>query len=171
MTLEVIFFIFFSLLAIFSAVMMITRINPIISALFLILNFFSFAGFYLILNAQYIAALQIIVYAGAIMVLFVFVILLLNLGDEESLTEKINLRKISALAFGVVIFIQLAYVILFPGRSFLPTSQSADSVYAGKIENIGTALFTTYLIPFEITSMLLLSAIIGAIILAKRKIE
>ncbi|MBM4174683.1 MAG: NADH-quinone oxidoreductase subunit J [Ignavibacteria bacterium] len=168
---EIILFIFFALTAVTSAVIMITRANPVISAIFLIINFFALAGLYLVLNAQFIAALQILVYAGAIMVLFVFVIMLLNLDDEEALTDRFNIKRIAAISVGVVIFIQIAYVILFKGNSAINYPQSNNSVTAGKIESIGMQLFTTYLIPFEITSMLLIAAMIGAIVLAKRKFE
>lgn len=169
--LELILSIFFALIAVASAVIMITRANPVISAIFLIINFFALAGLYLILNAQFIAVLQILVYAGAIMVLFVFVIMLLNLGDEEALTDKFNLKRITAISVGAVIFLQLAYIILVKGNSVINIPQSNNSVEAGKIESIGMKLFTTYLIPFEITSMLLIAAIIGAVVLAKRKFE
>ncbi len=169
--LEIILFIFFSLIAVASAVIMITRANPVISAIFLIVNFFSLAGLYLILNAQFIAVLQILVYAGAIMVLFVFVIMLLNLGDEEALTDKFGLRKITAVSVGAIIFFQLAYFILVKGNSAISMPQSNNSAAAGSVENIGIQLFTTYLIPFEVTSMLLIAAIIGAVVLAKREFE
>jgi NADH-quinone oxidoreductase subunit J len=150
---------------------MITRANPVISAIFLIINFFALAGLYLVLNAQFIAVLQILVYAGAIMVLFVFVIMLLNLGDEEALIDKFNLKRIIAISIGAVIFLQLAYIILVKGNSVISIPQSIHSVEAGKVESIGIELFTTYLIPFEIISMLLIAAIIGAVVLAKRELK
>jgi NADH-quinone oxidoreductase subunit J len=168
---EIILFIFFALIALASAVVMITRANPVISAIFLIINFFALAGLYLVLNAQFIAVLQILVYAGAIMVLFVFVIMLLNLGDEEALIDKFNLKRIIAISIGAVIFLQLAYIILVKGNPVISIPQSIHSVEAGKVESIGIELFTTYLIPFEIISMLLIAAIIGAVVLAKRELE
>jgi NADH-quinone oxidoreductase subunit J len=148
MNLEIVLFIVFGGIAASTAVIMITRKNPIVSALFLVLNFASLAGIYLVLNAQFIAVVQIIVYAGAIMVLFLFVIMLLRPENEKLITFK-PVMKTFAIAVSVLIFIQLAYLIFFthPGSSMTPVVES--SIKAGTVEQIGRELFTNYVLPFE----------------------
>lgn len=170
MNLEIVLFIIFSGIAAVTAVLMITRNNPIISALFLVVNFASLAGLYLILNAQFIAVAQVIVYAGAIMVLFLFVIMLLRPGEEKLMNFK-PLLKIFAIALSAVVFLQIIYMIFLaaPGSAITPVLDS--SIKAGTIEQIGRELFTTYVLPFEAAGFLLLAATIGALILAKKKFE
>jgi NADH-quinone oxidoreductase subunit J len=165
-------FIFFSLLAVFaisSAVVTVTAKNPVVSAISLIFHFFMLAGLYLSLNAQFIAAIQILIYAGAIMVLVIFVIMLLNLGAEEKLKEKFNIRKGIAVLFAVILIVQFIMIFLL-GKSGA-TNLSANSAQQSTIQSIGKALFTSYLLPFEAISILLLAAIVGAIVLAKRKLS
>lgn len=170
MTLEALFFYLLALLALVSALLMITRRNPVISVLYLILNFFSLAGLYLTLKAQFIAVIQIIVYAGAIMVLFLFVVMLLRLGDEAQLAEKLNYRKLVSIGLAAALFLEIAYIIGLQGNSghFV---QAENAVTMGTVEFIGTELFTNYLFPFEVTSIILLAAIVGAVVLAKRRFE
>lgn len=169
MTLEVILFILFALVAAVSSVVMVTRSDAVIAALFLILNFASLAGLYLLLNAQFIAVAQVIVYAGAIMVLFLFVIMLLRPEKENILGRKPAL-KIMAIIVAALVFIQIAYMIFF-SKSDKLTGQVAASVKAGTVESIGRELFTNYIIPFEAAGFLLLAATIGALVLAKKKFE
>jgi len=171
MNLEILLFIILSLIAAVSSVMMITRRNAVISALFLILNFFALAGLYLLLNAQFIAVVQIIVYAGAIMVLFLFVIMLLRTDNEPSILSNNKSLKYFAIAIGIFVFIQVAYLISYgkPSRKLTPNEEL--SVKVGTIQNIGKELYTNYFIPFEVAGFLLLAATIGAIILAKKKFE
>lgn len=169
MSLELILFILFAAVAAVSSVIMITRSDAVLSALFLVLNFASLAGLYLILNAQFIAVAQVIVYAGAIMVLFLFVIMLLR-PEKESILGKKPAVKIMAIAVAALVFIQLAYMIFF-SKSGEMTRQTADSVKAGTVESIGRELFTNYVIPFEAAGFLLLAATIGALVLAKKKFE
>ena len=171
MSLDVILFFVFGLVAAVTAVIMITRRNAIISALFLILNFASLAGLYLTLNAQFIAVTQIIVYAGAIMVLFLFVLMLLRPENEQKILEANPKTKIFAMFVAFVVFAQLAYVIFFARPSQNITKNLANSVKAGTIESIGRELFTNYVVPFEAAGFLLLAATIGAIVLAKKKFE
>jgi NADH-quinone oxidoreductase subunit J len=171
MTLELILFIIFASIAAVSAVLMITRINPVISALFLILNFASLAGLYLLLNAQFIAVAQVIVYAGAIMVLFLFVIMLLKPEHEKKLLSVNKNIKIFAYVVAVLVFFQLAYMILFAKPSAGQSAQVAASVQAGTIESIGFVLYSKYILPFEAAGYLLLAATIGALVLAKKKFE
>jgi len=171
MNAEIILFIILAFVAAVSAVMIITRSNAVLSALFMILNFFALAGLYLLLNAQFIAVVQIIVYAGAIMVLFLFVIMLLRTDFEHNvLTEKRTI-KIFAIAVSVFVFIQIAYLIFFgsPSRELMPNEKISYEI--GTIETIGYELYTTYIIPFEVAGFLLLAATIGALILAKKKFD
>jgi len=155
--------------AITSAVMMVMQRNPVVSAIYLISNFFCIAALYLLLRAQFLAVIQIIVYTGAIMVLVVFVIMLLNLGDEQKLTEKFSIKKIigTVLVFGFLL--ELLYLIGF-SDSATTSSIHPDSVNIGTVENLGSALFGRFLLPFEMTSVLLLAAIVGAVVLAKKRV-
>ncbi len=171
MTLQIITFILLAIIGLLSAIMLVIQKNPVYSSLLLILHFFALAGFYLLLNAQFLAVLQILVYAGAIMVLFVFVIMLLNLSNEEALKDPFNLRKIVATILGVVLFLQFGLFFFLKAKDDVNINLSPASVEAGSVRKIGEVLFTTYLIPFEVVSFLLLVGIIGAIVLAKRKFE
>jgi NADH-quinone oxidoreductase subunit J len=150
---------------------MITRPSPVISAVFLVLNFFALAGLYLLLNAQFIAVVEVIVYAGAIMVLFLFVLMLLNTEVEDKLFVNKRAIKFFAILVSVFVFVQLAYLILFgkPSRTFTP--DEAASIKAGTIQAIGYQLYTNYFIPFEVAGFLLLAATIGALVLAMKKFE
>jgi len=170
MNLEVILFIFFAAIAAVTSVLMITRGNVVIAALFLILNFASLAGLYLLLNAQFIAVAQVIVYAGAIMVLFLFVIMLLKPEHERSVS-KIPGMKIFSFVIAFMVFVQLGYLIFFVSPSKSISAEVEKSISAGTVETIGTELFTNYILPFEAAGFLLLAATIGALILAKKKIE
>jgi NADH-quinone oxidoreductase subunit J len=170
MSIELIFFIIFGTIAAASAVLMITRSNPVISALFLILNLASLAGLYLLLNAQFIAVAQVIVYAGAIMVLFLFVIMLLK-PEKEKLFEKHHRIKIFAVIIAVLAFIQLVYIIFLSNPSSSVSQVVSESVRAGTIEQIGRELYTNYVLPFEAAGFLLLAATIGALVLAKKKFD
>ena len=170
MTIETFLFYFLGAISVGSALMMVTRRNPVIAALYLILNFFALGGLYLSLHAQFIAFIQILVYAGAIMVLFLFVIMLLNLGDVKKLQEKISYKKIigAGLSFGVLM--ELIYVLGF-SKAHIPVSQFEKATEIGTVEYIGLQLFTKFLFPFEVTSVLLLAAIVGAVILAKKNLK
>jgi NADH-quinone oxidoreductase subunit J len=170
MSLELILFILFAVVAAVSGILMITRSNPIIAALFLILNFGSLAGLYLLLNAQFIAVVQVIVYAGAIMVLFLFVIMLLKPEPERMVSKIIGIKTFSFVVVALV-FIQLAYLIFFshPANSIKP--DVAASINAGTVETIGRELYTNYILPFEAAGFLLLAATLGAVVLAKKKFQ
>ncbi len=154
-----------------SSLMVILRKNPVHSALFLVLTFLCLAGLYLLLNAQFIAAIQVIVYAGAIMVLFIFVIMLLNLESEVASKSGHGLQKFWAMVISIVLaisFISIMTVKVFTGEKGIFSPETVNT--AGNSEVIGRLLFTEFLLPFEITSVLLLAAIIGAIVLAKKKL-
>lgn len=161
------FFYFLSFLTILSAVMVVVSRNPIHSVLYLILTFFTLSGHYILLNAQFLAAVNIIVYAGAIMVLFLFVIMFLNMKQDHE-ESKTNLTKVAATIVGGTVF-----VILFGAyrKSIIPSynPDQFDS-QVGMIENLGHLLFRDYLLPFELVSILLLVAMVGAVMLGKREI-
>lgn len=167
MTAEPLLFFFLAAFAVTSAILMILQRNPVMSALFLIANFFCLAALYMLLRAQLLAVLQVIVYAGAIMVLVVFVIMLLNLGDEEHLTERFNIRKVVGIVLGFGLLMELGLIFALPGSNVgggLPDAAAS----LGTVETMGNTLYGKYLFPFEMTSFLLLAAIIGAVVLARK---
>lgn len=161
------FFYFLSFLTVLSALMVILSRNPIHSVLYLILTFFTLSGHYILLNAQFLAAVNIIVYAGAIMVLFLFVIMFLNIKQDHE-EAKTNIAKIAGAIVGGTLF-----VILFGAykKTLIPSydPNTFDS-QIGMIENLGKMLFRDYLLPFELASILLLVAMVGAVMLGKREI-
>jgi len=169
MTFEQVVFFLLAAVAAFSAVMVILQRNPVNSALYLILNFFCLSGLYLTLNAQFIAMVQVLVYAGAIMVLFLFVIMLLNLGDDKRLREHLGVRTYLGICFSVGLVLELLYMLAYRSGNTM-IQQSSNSVEIGTVEYVGKVLFSKFIFPFEITSLLLLAAIVGAVILAKKKI-
>src|SRR6267142_6962091 len=159
-------FILFAGMAIGCAISMVVQRNPLYGAISLIGVFISLACLYVTLAAPFIAAVQVIVYAGAIMVLVVFVIMLLNVEDEERL--PLRLRSLVPIAVGLaaVLFAEAAFIIFFVQAS--PATPTRNISDVGLTSSIGAGLFTTYILPFEITSILLLMAIVGAITLARR---
>jgi NADH-quinone oxidoreductase subunit J len=163
------FFIFLAVLAVASALAMVINKNIVNSALFLVLNMVSLAGLFLLLKAQFLAIIQILVYAGAIMVLFLFVIMLLNVQDEESLFNKFRVKYFVAFLLGVAVFSQIVYSI----GSFSDTlpAVSAQMAEAGTVEAIGDVLYTDYILPFHIIAMLLTAAMNGALLLAQHKVR
>jgi NADH-quinone oxidoreductase subunit J len=168
MSIDTIIFFILAAASIISAIIVVTRRSPMMSVIFLVLNFIILAIIYLTLQAQFIAVIQVVVYAGAIMVLFLFVVMLLNLGKEEMLTEKITYKKRIAAGLAIVMLVQIiAGLTMSFGEH--PNRLSVTATQMGTVENIGKVLFTDYLFPFEITSILLLAAIIGAVVLAKKR--
>lgn len=168
--LETVMFFVMAVSAVGSALMMITRRNPITCALYLILNFFCISGLYLLLKAQFIAIIQVLVYMGAIMVLFLFVIMLLHLNDESKFTEKFSYKKITAVLLSILLFCILGFT-LYSGFSGKFSTVSEKALEIGKAEYLGAELFTNYSFPFELASFLLLAAIVGAVVLAKKKFD
>lgn len=156
-------FYFLSFLAVLSALMVVFSRNPIYSVLYLVITFFCVACHYLLLNAQFLAAVHIIVYAGAIMVLFLYVIMLLNLNKED------EARKSNLFRFAAVITAGLLMVVLVGAlRGLESVSISFDSSRStGLVKNVGDLLFDKFLLPFEIVSILLLTAMVGAVMLGK----
>ena len=156
-------------IAIASAVLVVTRKHAMHSALFMMVNMCTLAILYLMLQAQFIAIIQILVYAGAIMVLFLFVIMLLNLGEEEKVKEKFLSKKTLGFALGAVLLAQ--FIFAFGKISADTNTLSPNAMQQGTVEYIGKVLFTEYLFPFEAVSFLLLAAIVGAVVLAKKKFQ
>jgi NADH-quinone oxidoreductase subunit J len=166
---ELFFFYLVALVAVISGFLVIKCHNPVNSAISLVMTFFCLAIFYVMLHAPFMAAIQVMVYAGAIMVLILFVIMLLNLGAE---THRRYAHSVvgGALAGIVVMFMVFTFIKrgAATGVKGALTTQVIDKV--GHTELIGRALFTDFLLPFEITSILLLVAIIGAVVLAKKEV-
>lgn len=162
-------FIFLALLAVGAAVGMVVSKNTVNSALFLVLNMVALAGVYLILEAQFLAIVQILVYAGAIMVLFLFVIMLLNLDAEESLFNKFRVKYFIAFLLGVTVLSQVLYSI--GDLSDMLPEISSDMAQVGTVEAVGDVLFTEYLLPFEMTAILLTAAVVGALLIAQHNIK
>jgi len=160
---ETVLFILFGAIAVCGAVMVVTRKHPMASALYLILTLFAVAALFVLRQAHFLAAVQVIVYAGAVVVLFVFVIMLINVPEDRMPVERATtMRVLGVLAAG---FFILESAVL-ARRFSMPIGPAAE---VGTVEAVGRALFTDYLLAFEITSVLLLAAVIGAIALAKRK--
>ena len=159
-------FLLFAALAVGCALAMVTQRNPLYSAISLIGVFISLACLYVMLAAPFIAAVQVIVYAGAIMVLVVFVIMLLNVEEQERSRGRLKFLVPAAVVLAAVLIAEVAFI-LVTVRDF-PVTPASGAANVGVTHSIGTALFTQYLLPFEITSILLLMAIVGAMTLARR---
>jgi NADH-quinone oxidoreductase subunit J len=158
-------------LAVGSAVALVVQRNPLYSAISLIGVFIALAGLYLMLAAPFLAAIQVIVYAGAIMVLVVFVIMLLNVEEEEHKPLRLGYLTAVAILLAAVLFGEAGFILYFMGNSTaapLDPNAVGNASNVGLTSSIGTGLFTTYLLPFEITSVLLLMAIVGSMTLARR---
>ena len=159
--------------AILSTVLCITRKSPVASALWLVNVLFNLSIIYVLLDAHFLAAVQILVYAGAIMVLFLFVIMLLNIGRLGDSDVKGGAGKVIAAVAGLILIgelIALANVDL-PANASMPEGTIARMVeQQGAVNVIAMPLFQQYLVPFELTSVMLLAAVVGAVVLAKRKI-
>ena len=191
-------FIIFNIVAavsIAAAIMMVLQRNAMYSALFLVLTFFCFAVFYVLLGAYFLAVVQVAVYAGAIMVLMLFVLMLLNVAHPEAHDRRLAFLRPFAIFAGIVLVIELAVAVSHgatpttaaPAASGttavatttvrpLPTATVADyapagAVQVGHTQLLASVLFTRYLFPFEVTSILLLGAILGAAVLARKRPE
>ncbi|MCU7547868.1 NADH-quinone oxidoreductase subunit J [Chitinophagaceae bacterium LB-8] len=153
-----------SIVALFSALMMITSKNPVYSVLWLIVTFFCISGHYILLNAQFLAIVNIIVYAGAIMVLFLFVIMLMNLGKDTEPQKSKWLKLASAVSGGCLLLVLIA--VLRKTETHMADLTSGE---IGLIQNLGKVLFNQYVVPFEISSILFLSAMVGAVVIGKKE--
>lgn len=163
-------FFFFAFLAVATALAMVLNKNTVNSALFLVLNLLSLAGIYLLMEAQFLAIIQILVYAGAIMVLFLFVIMLLNLEVETGLFKKIAVKEIVVVLLSAAILAQIMYSVN-QWYGLVGDSNGVGLGELGTVEAVGDVLYTKYLLPFEVTAILLTAAVVGALVIAQRKIQ
>ncbi len=160
-------FYFLSFLAVLSALMVVISKNPIHSVLYLIITFFAIAGHYVLLNAQFLAAVHIIVYAGAIMVLFLYVIMMLNLNADVEPHKSKWLKFAATIAGGLLMVVMVGAL-----RNVSDTSLSATpNSEIGLVKNLGHVLFNDFALPFEVSSILFLAAMVGAVMLGKKEIK
>lgn len=161
---EILFY-FLSALALGSAIMVVTSRNPVHSVLWLIVTFFAISGHYILMNAQFLGIVNLIVYAGAIMVLFLFVIMLMNLNADTEPIKNKWLRMAGLISGGCLLLVLVAAL-----KSAEVRGQSAQLKEGdiGLIQQLGKALFTEYVVPFEISNVLFLSAMVGAVVIGKK---
>lgn len=153
-------------LTVLSALMVISSKNPVYSVLWLIVTFFAISGHYILLNAQFLAIVNIIVYAGAIMVLFLFVIMLMNLGRLAEPQKNRWLRIAGVVAGGCLLLVFVAALKNIEIKKQFAETNTGD---IGLIQNLGMALFDEYVVPFEISSILFLTAMVGAVVIGKKE--
>lgn len=156
-----------SFLAIMFALMVVFSRNPVNSVLYLVMTFFCIAGHYLLMNAQFLAIVHIVVYAGAIMVLFLFVIMLMNLNEDTEPQRTWLTKIIAGVAGGMLLFVLVGS--LKGAEQMQLSSYGASQI--GLVKNLGKVLFSEFLFPFEIASILLLAALVGAIMIGKKEIK
>lgn len=164
-TTEIIFW-FLSFLALLGATMVLISKNPVHSILWLIIVFFALSGHYILMNAQFLAIVNLIVYAGAIMVLFLFVVMLMNLNSDTEPQKSIRMKMAGLIAGGCLMLIMIDVV-----RDSAETKGATVLLKTGNIgliKNLGLALFKDYVVPFEIASVLFLSAMVGAVVIGKK---
>lgn len=168
--LQQIFFAYFAAAIVLLSILVITRKNAVHSVLWMVLLFFHIAALYLFLNAEFLTAVQLIIYAGAMLVLYLFVVMLLNLKREEGTSRFVDFWPLGlsvALALLLAIGLSIRAVVMGPQGTY-----SVEVVKkTGHTDVLGRVLYTEYLFPFEIVSVVLLVAIIGAIVLAKKKLK
>lgn len=155
-----------SVVALFSALMVIASKNPVYSVMWLILVFFTISGHYILLNAQFLAIVNIIVYAGAIMVLFLYVLMLMDLKKETEPQKNRWVKLAGAVAGGSLLLVLVAALKKADNSNLLAETRTGD---IGLIENLGKVLFNEYVVPFEISSILFLSAMVGAVLIGKKE--
>jgi len=158
---------FLSVLAILAAIGVVATKNPIYGVLWLIVVFFCISGFYVLMNAQFLAIVNLIVYAGAIMVLFTFVVMFINLNEHPEIPKNIYVKAAGLIA-GLCLMIVLIGALSTSAEN---NTKLAIGTTAGLIKSLGNVLFSEYVVPFEISSVLFLSAMIGAVIIGKREKE
>ena len=167
MSITAILFWFLSALALVGATMVLLSKNPVHSILWLIVVFFAISGHYVLLNAQFLAIVNLIVYAGAIMVLFLFVVMLMNLNSDTEPQKNNRLKLAGAIAGSCLMLIMIDII-----RSAAEVQRAAPMVKEGNIgliKTLGKVLFTDYVMPFEISSVLFLSAMVGAVVIGKKE--
>jgi NADH-quinone oxidoreductase subunit J len=161
-----IIFLYFAAVILVSAILMVTRRNPIHSVMLMLLLFFHIAGVFVLLNAEFLAAVQLIVYAGAILILYLFVVMLLNV-DRETAAARANRFWPWLAGFGVLIAAEMMLLIsrgTFPAEAAQPPFRLAGT----GVRELGELLYQKYLVPFEVASIILLVGLIGAVMLAKK---
>ncbi|MEA3297824.1 MAG: NADH-quinone oxidoreductase subunit J [candidate division Zixibacteria bacterium] len=172
MNLDTVIFAVSAVVAVFGAVMMISQRNPVASVLYLIVSLVAQAVLYVQLGALFLGAVLIIVYAGAVMVLFIFVIMLLNLrGDEELGDNSHPVSRLTKYLLAVLFVIEMVFVVkssVFPDTGTIGIMSTLPDGF-GSVERVAELLFGEYLYPFELTSILLLAAIVGAVVIARRE--
>jgi NADH-quinone oxidoreductase subunit J len=152
------------------AVLVVTTKNTVHSVLFLVLDFLGVAALYVLLAAEFVAVIQVLVYAGGIVVLYLFVVMLVNLQRPAEVYQDPNRRAKLGLALSVAVLFELAAISMYTYVRPSPPMATTAIPVSGNTEEVGWYLYTNYLIPFEVASMLLLVAMIGAIVLAKREL-
>ncbi|MEO8583822.1 MAG: NADH-quinone oxidoreductase subunit J [Flavitalea sp.] len=165
MTVTDVLFYSLSTLAVGSAILVVLSKNPVHSVLWLIVTFFAISGHYILMNAQFLGIVNIIVYAGAIMVLFLFVIMLMNLNSDMEPQKNKWLRLAGIVAGGCLLLVLVAALKNAEVKGMGVEVNTGD---IGLIQNLGKALFTDYVVPFEISSILFLSAMVGAVVIGKK---
>ncbi|MBI2339266.1 MAG: NADH-quinone oxidoreductase subunit J [Deltaproteobacteria bacterium] len=162
---DTILFYLFGGLSVIMVLLMIFQTNPVASAMYLVGAFFGLAALFVLLSAPFVAVLQVLVYAGAIMVLFTFVIMLMNIRKEELIDDRVTWKKIAVVLIALFFagFLSLNFLKI-PADPFAPVEEGF-----GEVGPVGRLMFLKYLIPFELTSILLLTAIIGAMVLGKKE--
>ena len=165
---ELLVFIVLAPLAVVTALGMVLNRNAVYSALLLVVNFFCLAAFYVLLQAQFLAAVQVIVYAGAIMVLFLFVLMLLGIGNEEVLKETIRGQRPAAAILTVLLLVAVGGALL-GGVLETPPASLAQANQGGNVQAVGRIMFTRYVFAFEAAGLLLVVAAVGALVLGKRR--
>lgn len=158
-------FYFLSFLAVFSALAVILARNPVHSVLYLVLTFFAITGHYILLNAQFLAIVNVIVYAGAIMVLFLFVLMLLNLNSQTEPQKPAYIKLAGVISGGLLLLVMVGALKTVD----LPAGSAAVATEMGLVENLGMVLFNEFLLPFELASVLLLSAMVGSVLIARKE--
>jgi NADH-quinone oxidoreductase subunit J len=158
-------FYFLSAVALISALMVLLSKKPIHSVLYLTLTFFTLAGHYILLNAQFLAVVHIIVYAGAIMVLFLFTVMLLNLNLEGEFQKSTLMKLVAALSGGMLFLVLIGTLKSFDVGTL---SEHPELTQIGLVKNLGKTLYSDYLLPFELSSILFLAAMVGAVMLGKK---
>jgi NADH-quinone oxidoreductase subunit J len=157
-------FFFLCIVALISASMVLLSKKPIHAVLYLTLTFFTLAGHYILLNAQFLAVVHIIVYAGAIMVLFLFTVMLLNLNIEGEFQKSTIMKFVATIAGGLLFLVLIGTL-----KSFdVSTVGNPEMTQIGLVKNLGKTLYSDYLMPFELSSILFLSAMVGAVMLGKK---
>ena len=165
------FFYFLALLTVAGAVAVVALPNPLYSVLSLVATFLGLAGLYLSLNAQFVAVVQVIVYAGAIMMLFLFVVMLINLGREERQALRLPVQKLAGTIIGLGVFAGLVNLyattpLLTGAKGLFPAARLAE---VGSVQAVGRLLVTQYVLPFQAMAVLLFVGIVGAVVLARRR--